>query len=181
MPKQKLKSQNISESDWQLITKHINILFSVLNRFFVHNQDKEDIAYEIGLPALINAALNYDDTFGVFIPYASRSIYNAYVNYFKSMKSKNVKTISFEDVPEDFVSTKDEPVVNSLEIKDLMNTKIIPKLNRLSPNAKKCIYYRFFEDMTYKEMSKKIHLSRQRCQQYVKESLEKMRREMPDE
>ena len=165
--------KKLTKDQWQLVIENDKLLYVMLSMFNYNKSEEEEIIYNAGLPAMIRAALRFDESKGFkFSTWACKIIYNAYNSYFKQ-ESKKINTISFDiDCPEHHPAVMPD---DSAEAQEFLKVDLKKRFKKLTLDQKRDIYLRFFKNMGYGEMSKELNISVQRCHQRVQKALELMR------
>jgi len=169
---------NLSTKEkWDLILQYKSLMYYILNKFNIKQEDKDDIVYEIGIPAFLKAIETYDESKALLTTYIKKVLYNAYYNYIKHIYNINNELIidSFDN--ENYTHCKNMIQYNkdTLEIKDYILNKVIPILYTLPPDQKKVLYYRFFQDISYEDIGKKMKISKQWSNTLARKALDEIR------
>jgi RNA polymerase sporulation-specific sigma factor len=160
--------KKITEKEWRTVVKNFGLLYKMLKKFNCNNEIEDEIIYDYGLPALMRASQNFDEELGhKFSTFACVAIYRSYLNYFSKIKKRRKELFCELNLDNDDSHPVAE-VDNSVDIKDFIDNK----MSILSKDQRKDIHMKFFEDLSYKEMSEKLSISTQACHQRIQKAIQ---------
>ena len=183
--------QNGSTKARNTLIEHNLRLVAHIVKKFEHDINIQDDLISIGTIGLIKGIDTYSDSKNVKLTtYCSRCIQNEILMYYRSNNKYN-KNISINDSIGYDKDGNEITIVDilkcekpdfALDLYERENIKLLSKyINVLTKREKEIIMYRYglggFDELTQKEIAKKIHISRSYVSRIEKRALTKMLRE----
>ena len=166
------------ENDENAMLKIIEKFEPLINKYFKKSQSDEDVKSEIimKLIKVVKFDLKFDRfqelNDGAIISYIATSLKRHYYAIF----DKNNKTLDLELACEDETiitlldSTK---MVNEMDVENMILSEILRTI--LNEKEYECVYYIVFMGYTAEELSKKLKITKQACNQCKQRAFEKIR------
>lgn len=148
---------------WKLYEKYVDKIYRFVYLKTTNTEVTEDIVSDVFMSALNKIdsfRLEENSSFGAWI---YRIAHNKVIDYYKSSD----KEVNFEDTLDLWYQTdfwKD--IDNKEKLKDIFSY-----INTLKKEHKEVLIYRFWEDLSYREISELTWLSEDNCKQIVSRSL----------
>lgn len=174
----------------KLIEHNLRLVAHIVKKY-EHTKDDADDLISIGVIGLIKGVDSYSYKHGTRITtYCARCIENEILMHFRNDK-KNSKNVSLNDSLGYDKDGNEITIVDilkcekpdfALDLYEKENMKLLSKyINVLTQREKEIIMYRYglggFDELTQKEIAKKIHISRSYVSRIEKRALTKMLRE----
>ncbi len=173
-----------------LVEHNLRLVAHIVKKYYAANSDQDDLI-SIGTIGLIKAVSTFNNSKGIRLAtYAARCIENEILMYFRNLKKSSQDVYISDPIDTDGdgnALTLIDVIADEKDIAEETDTKIkLEKLRvmlsgLLEEREKQIIYMRYgiggCEEMTQREIAKKLGISRSYVSRIEKSVLEKLRRQ----
>lgn len=173
-----------------LVEHNLRLVAHIVKKYYAANSDQDDLI-SIGTIGLIKAVSTFNNSKGIRLAtYAARCIENEILMYFRNLKKSSQDVYISDPIDTDGdgnALTLIDVIADEKDIAEETDTKIkLEKLRvmlsgLLDEREKQIIYMRYgiggCEEMTQREIAKKLGISRSYVSRIEKSVLEKLRRQ----